>query len=608
MRKVALLVAMTTAVAVMAYCAAVPARWTGMVAAAFAGMGIVGVIWKYVPVSTGQVLLFALLFRLFLFLLPPGLSDDAYRYIWDGHLQVEGINPYTYRPEDPQLAEYQDEPIYAKLNSAEFYSVYPPASQLVFRMGGYFYEYGWMTSYYVIKGVFLLLEVAGIFILARMVPSRSLLLYAWQPLVLLEVAGQGHTEAAMVFFLIATVWGVQEQRPTWAAAALAGAGWVKLYPFVFFPFLWRRFGWRAVWPAGLAAAAFAAPYVGLEAFRHMVVPLELYVRYFEFNAGLYLGVKRIFLEITGADWSKQLGPFFQYLFLSSLPVIYLLDTKEKWPFDTSLRVTMGMFFLLATTVHPWYLLGILALVPFSRRPAWHWHVLSLGGIGTYLFYQGGPYTLFVAMGWGGWALLGGAAHADEVLQWIQRLRARRKRQMVAPYLPEGPLRVLDLGAGEGYVGEALQRSRQAEVVLADVLPLNRTDLPFFQYDGTTLPFDDKSFDVTLLVFVLHHCRDPDRVLQEAFRVSRKRVIVVESVYESARGKQLLRALDRIANRVRSRGLMNAQEEHLHFRKAAEWCRLIEEQGGKVVGGARHGHLVHRQAVLAARVDSTSQDL
>lgn len=583
---------------VLSVAAGNPAAWPVFVAAVFAIGGLVVGLWYYGDFTSSEVLAGAVVFRLLLLWLPPGLSDDAYRYVWDGLLQLEGINPYRYAPQDPALAPFQDEAIYEELNSASFYSVYPPVSQLVFAFGGLWYGYGWEASYYVIKLIFALSEVAALFLLARMVEARTLMLYAWHPLVVVETAGQAHTEGAVVLFLVLTLYLARRGRDGAASAALACAGWVKLYPFVLLPFLWRRFGWRSVGATAAAAVLLALPYAAAEAPGHLLASLDLYVRYFEFNAGFYYGLKSLFRFVTGTDWSKMLGPALRGLFLAYLLGLYYLDGRRAWPLRRLFVLAIGGFLLLSTTVHPWYLLGILPLVVLAEPPPWHWYWVALCSMGTYLLYVGGPYWTFVHVGWTGFLLLGLWRYRDGLLQAIQQRRAVGKFRWIRSFLPvERPLRMLDLGAGEGYVGAAAARALGAEVVLADVVDLNRTDLPLVRYDGRYLPFPDDTFDAVILYFVLHHCRDPEAVLREALRVTRGRVLVVESVYGGHWDRRLLTFLDRRANRWRSGGRMNAQEAHLHFRTAAGWRALFEREGAAVLAQERRGRFLHKQALF-----------
>lgn len=574
-----------------------------VVLALLLGIGMLGA-WKWGRWSLAQVLVAAVLMRIAVFWLPPTLSDDAYRYVWDGVVQAEGINPYRYAPEDTALAFLHDEPMYEQLNSGSYYSVYPPVSQMLFWVGSLAYERGgWLHSYYLIKLLLVLLEMGAVVVLARMVEPPMLVLYAWNPLVVLSSAGQAHSESAFVFLLLLTVLLARRGRGVGASVALAAAGWVKLYPFVLLPFLWRRFGSKSVIASTAAVVLLGLPYAAWYVPGHLLSSLELYTRYFEFNAGLYYGLKQVMYGLTGDDWSKQLGPFLRNVFLLLLPVLYVLDWRKNWRIEKALLVTMGAFFVLSTTVHPWYLVGIVALAVLFDRPAWHWLWVGVASLGTYLHYSEATlrgYWLFVWVGWGGGLILLLRRHGHTLLQWVQKARARQKVGFLAPSLPFSytPLQVLDLGAGEGYVGAVLHERFGAAVTLADVVDFNQTDLPLRLYDGARLPFADEAFDVVVLYFVLHHCEDQEAVIREALRVARHQVLVVESVFETARDRWLLERLDRWVNRLRSGGKMTPQEVHLRFRKVADWKVLFAELGAEVDALKRRGRWIHKQALFA----------
>jgi len=608
--------------------AASPPLWPLMVASLLIGGAGVAALWWRDVLTTTHVLAGAVALRLLYAPLLPVLSDDMYRYVWDGWIQGEGINPYRYAPNDPALAAFQDSALYEKLNSASYYSVYPPLSQLVFTLGGMLHEVDWRISYFAIKGAFLAAETMGLWLLASMVRARMLLLYAWNPVVLIEVAGQGHTEALLIPLLVGAVWAVRQRRGRLASLAVAGATLVKLYPVVLGPLLVRRFGWRAVWPGAVLAAAASAPYAAPYVIPHIHASVELYFHLFEFNAGPYYLVKEAFWRATDADWSKVIGPWFQGFFLALLPVAYGLDVWNRWSFRRSALVLLGLFFVLSTTVHPWYLLAVVPLTVLGQRPSWGWLWLALLSMGTYLFYIDGLYWPWVWLGWGGATLLRIAQMGDSWLQLVHKHRARTKVDRIAPHihsllageprhatmegqaetLPadnagadrEPCLQMLDLGAGEGYVGEELQQRFNARVQLADVVNLNRTDLPLTCYDGRTLPFAENEFDVTLLYFVLHHAERPERVLREALRVSKRGVVVVESVIRSDWQHRVLHALDRVANRLRSRGVMNAQEEHLSFQSAEAWIACARRLPAHVQQQERVDGILHPQLVLSMK--------
>lgn len=590
-------------VAAMALLAQAPALWYGFVGTVLAAAVLLVALWRRDALTVSQVLGLAIAFRVAFLPLLPVLSDDAYRYVWDGMLQVNGINPYLYRPEDPQLAAFQQEAIYEQLNSASYFSVYPPLSQLIFAVGGFFYEWGWTVSYYVIKGVFVAFEVGGMVLLSKMTAARNLMLYAWNPVALVEAAGQAHTEAAVVVCVVASVWAVRRGAWVTASLALTAAVWVKLYPVVLLPLLWRRFGWRPLAPVAFFSIVLCLPYASAEVLFHFASSLNLYVQLFEFNAGLYYGIKELLWWFTGADWSKTLGPALGAVYAVSLLGVYWRHATRGGSFLTSAVLVLTLFFLFSTTIHPWYLLTLLPLVVAFQPPLWGWLWIGITSLCTYLFYIDGPYWSTVAIGWvGGGALflrMRGAALLQTVLRW----RAERKVKRVRPHFKSligdvsGEGRVLDLGAGEGYVGEQLRREEGTDVQLVDVIDMNRTALPHRTYNGRELPYADEAFDVTLLYFTLHHCADPRQVLREARRVSKQGVIVVESTYSTSWQHRLLYAVDVWANRWRSGGQMTGQEDQLCFQRPSEWRTLIQELGGRVQAEQRFGSPIHEQVLF-----------
>jgi len=155
----------------------------------------------------------------------------------------------------------------------------------------------------------------------------------------------------------------------------------------------------------------------------------------------------------------------------------------------------------------------------------------------------------------------------------------------------GP-RVLDLGAGEGWVGAALAH-HGLRVIGADVGPFARVDGAYVVYDGTRLPFADAAFDTTLLLLTLHHCEKPETVLDEALRVTRRRLIVTESVYRHRLDRFWLNLLDGRFNRFRHGGRMPTP---LGFRRAQDWQALFASRGLAITStlslGGRLERLIH----------------
>src|SRR6185369_1154978 len=123
----------------------------------------------------------AALFRIILLPATPTLSDDIYRYIWEGGLQVEGLNPYLHAPSDPELAPYRDH-IYDRINNKELPAIYPPLMQWVFALGALPGR-----SPLVMKCLFVAADIGlilalGLLLRAKGLPGARCLIYAWNPL------------------------------------------------------------------------------------------------------------------------------------------------------------------------------------------------------------------------------------------------------------------------------------------------------------------------------------------------------------------------------------------------------------------------------------------
>jgi len=217
------------------------------------------------------ILATAILLRIGALIAPVYLSDDIFRYIWDGRVQAAGINPYRYIPTDTNLAALRDEAIFPNINRNNYApTIYPPIAQMLFFVATRLGE-----TVTAMKLVLVAVEAIGIgallFILlaAGAPPRENILLYVWHPLPVWEIAGAGHIDAAVVAFVALAIAAALAGRRAWSGAALAAATLVKFFPLVLAPALWRprrsNLGdWR--WPAGFAAVILVAylPFLGVE--------------------------------------------------------------------------------------------------------------------------------------------------------------------------------------------------------------------------------------------------------------------------------------------------------------------------------------------------------
>jgi SAM-dependent methyltransferase len=183
-----------------------------------------------------------------------------------------------------------------------------------------------------------------------------------------------------------------------------------------------------------------------------------------------------------------------------------------------------------------------------------------------------------------------------LLQAFLRRYAASEAEVIAPFLVGE--RVLDLGAGEGYVTAALQRHTDIWVCAVDIGPYRRLPVPYLIYDGARLPFDDATFDTILISLALHHCADPEGVLDEALRVTGARLIILESVYRNRWERFCLERMDGWLNRYRHGGEMHPA---LAFKRADEWQRIFAARSLETVDrrwlGSRWERLVHQPALF-----------
>jgi hypothetical protein len=190
-------------------------------------------------------LVFAALFRLSIIFFPPYLSDDIYRYVWDGRVQATGINPYRYIPADESLAKLRDDKIYPNINRRDTtQTIYPPVAEGFFLLITRFSEsVTWM------KAVMVGFEAIAVWALIQLLLSfgfarQRVLIYAWHPLAVWEFAGSGHVDALAIAFIGLTLLAHRKQREALTSFLLACATGVKLFPLALFPALYRRRSWK----------------------------------------------------------------------------------------------------------------------------------------------------------------------------------------------------------------------------------------------------------------------------------------------------------------------------------------------------------------------------
>lgn len=325
---------------------------------------------KNSQIHSGQVLLYALVLRVAVFPMQPSLSDDAFRYVWDGLVVVEGYgSPFDYRPSDVALAEGEGEELFRQMNSPSYYSVYPPASQVVFWAAGAVYSlHGWQLAWWTLKGLLTLAELGGIVLLMRAVPSRLVALYAWSPLAVIEIAGQGHTEALVILGLGLAL--SASSRIPYLSLGVVIAGLTKLYPLALLPLALRRDGRTGtMWAVGLAACL-TLPFASPDALNHIRESLGLFAGTLDMFSLPYLALKGMVYPLAGSASGRiASGVLVAIWWAIVIGVVASDDGTNRYNHVGTVVIIVSA--LAATpTLHPWYLLPALFVIAAISKPDW----------------------------------------------------------------------------------------------------------------------------------------------------------------------------------------------------------------------------------------------
>ncbi len=312
----------------------------------------------FVPALLSLILLFS----------SPALSDDMFRYVWDGRVQDAGISPYAYPPEADELRDLRDPVIWRQINRKWAVTVYPPGAEMIWALLWELFP----DSVLAFKSASVVGGLLGGWLLIRLLramgrPAWQALIFLWNPLIIFELAHSGHLDGLVLPLLLGAYLARWRKRDWLVGVTLGAATLLKFYPAVLLPVLWRprqRNWWVLPLTFALTVCVGYLPY--LSAGEGVIGFLP---RYFgeQFNSGLAAVIHQLAEILTDeTDLVANVVLFGGLALMGLIFVVRPAATPEQavrrclWP--------MGYFALLTHNLMPWYLLWMLPLLALELRP------------------------------------------------------------------------------------------------------------------------------------------------------------------------------------------------------------------------------------------------
>lgn len=353
-----------------------------------------------------------LLFRLIFLFAEPNLSQDFYRFIWDGELVRNFINPYLALPNtlisQPDLVISNAKELHEGMGglSARHFSNYPPLNQLLFALATFLGGKSILGSIIGLRSIILLADI-GVFYFGKKLLkklNRSPHLIFWyflNPLVVIELTGNLHFEGVMLFFFVWAIYLLAVNKWQWAGVVLACSISVKLVPLLFMPLFLKHFSFKrsiaffAI--VGSTSLLLFAPFYSSEFLTNYSKTIGLWFSNFEFNASLWNVIKQIGIHFDAKPWEliKTYGKITPVLTVSMVVLFtFLRNNQDLRILLSSMLWILTLYYLLSATVHPWYIIFLVLLSVFTDfKYALVW---SLCVVLSYFAYS---ETAFQENGW-----------------------------------------------------------------------------------------------------------------------------------------------------------------------------------------------------------------
>ena len=324
------------------------------------------------------------LFRIAFLCAEPNLSQDFYRFIWDGQLVSHFTNPYLEVPnvliEQQNLIIANAQELYSGMGSlsAKHYSNYPPLNQYLFALAALLGGKSLMATVVTMRVIIILADL-GVFYFGRKLlknlnqSPHLILWYFLNPLVIIELTGNLHFEGVMLFFFVWSLYLLSVRKWQWAAVVYACSISVKLVPLLFLPLFLKHFKFKKsiafyIIVAGTSLLLFA-PFYSSEFIGNYSKTIGLWFSNFEFNAGLYNGIKQIAVHFNAKPWElvKTYGKITPIVtIIAVLLFTFLRKNQNLKVLLSSMLWVLCLYYFISATVHPWYVIFLVVLTAFTK--------------------------------------------------------------------------------------------------------------------------------------------------------------------------------------------------------------------------------------------------
>jgi hypothetical protein len=295
----------------------------------------------------------------------PLTSDDAYRYVWDGRVQLAGIDPYRYVPLDPAVHQLRDAILFPngripRINRPYVPTIYPPVGQLWFTVVALLVPWSWGTVG--VQAAAASAVVVTTWLLARYLGQGrgAALLYGSCPAVMIEAANGAHLDALTALLVFGVGWAAVRRRPWLAGLFLGLAAGMKLVPLLLTPVFLLRGRWRTTLTSVLLTLTTYVPHVLVVG----ALVLGFLPGYLQEEG--YGGDRRFALLLWLPESARTLTAAVIAMILAA--VAFRRSRTE--PVLAVCAWLYGCSFLLATPIYSWYALPLVVLAIMARRLEW----------------------------------------------------------------------------------------------------------------------------------------------------------------------------------------------------------------------------------------------